>query len=173
MKGLIVSDSHGFTNELLELKERYKGQLDFMIHCGDSELQSDRQEMEGFLSVEGNCDYPGTYPNERIEKFGDLKFLVVHGHLLGVRQSPARLCYRGLEEKADVVCFGHTHYAGTFEEEGMIVINPGSLRLPRNYQEGTYVIFEHNEKQHKAHVTYYNFAGVPVEAFSKSYNLKN
>jgi putative phosphoesterase len=171
MKGLIVSDTHGFTHELLELKQRYAGQLDFMIHCGDSELQTDRPEMEGFLAVEGNCDYIGAYPNECTKRFGDLNFFVAHGHLLGVRQSPARLCYRGLEEKANVVCYGHTHFAGCFQEEGMIVINPGSLRLPRNYQEGTYVIFEYDEEQKKAHVAYYNQAGQFVNAFSKTFTL--
>ncbi|MCO7175995.1 metallophosphoesterase family protein [Sporolactobacillus kofuensis] len=171
MKGLIVSDTHGFTRELSVLKQRYAGKLDFMIHCGDSELQPNCTEMEGFLSVEGNCDVPKAYPNERIEQFGNLKFFIAHGHLLGVRQSSDRLCYRGLEEQANVVCFGHTHFAGTFQEENMIVINPGSLRLPRNYQEGTYVILEQDDQNNKVIVTYYTIAGKPIDEFSKEFNI--
>ncbi|MFT8311700.1 MAG: metallophosphoesterase [Sporolactobacillus sp.] len=173
MKCLIVSDTHGFTHELAELKQRYASKVDFMIHCGDSELQPDCPEMEGFAAaVEGNCDYPGAYPNECVKKIGGLTFLVAHGHLLGVRQSPARLCYRGLEVKANVVCFGHTHFAGAFQKDGMIVINPGSLRLPRNYQEGTFVIFDYDNEQKTAQATYYTFDGKPVDAFSQSFKLK-
>lgn len=37
MKILICSDSHGLTDELIELKKRH-GDMDYYIHCGDSEL---------------------------------------------------------------------------------------------------------------------------------------
>ncbi|MCL1630554.1 metallophosphoesterase [Sporolactobacillus sp. CPB3-1] len=171
MKALIVSDTHGLSHELTELKERYADHVDAMIHCGDSELYPDRMEMDGFFPVEGNCDAPGAYPNERIVRIGALNILIAHGHLFGVRQSPTRLCDCGLERNADIICFGHTHVAGAFQQEHMIVINPGSLRLPRNYHEGTYVILDYNQQKKSACVNYYNAAGEPVDIFSKSFNL--
>lgn len=170
MKWLIVSDTHGMTREIAALKARYQGEVEAFIHCGDSELKPENPEIQGFLTVEGNCDFPGRFPNEIVKQSGPLRFLVAHGHLLGVRQSPARLCYRGLEVKADIICFGHTHFAGSFKEEGMIGINPGSLRLPRNYKEGTYVILELSPDQKQISVHFYNFKGEPVDQFSKVYS---
>lgn len=173
MKWLIVSDTHGWTQEVAELKKRYEGQVEAFIHCGDSELAPGSREMEGYIAVEGNCDRPGTFPEEVVRTIGPLKFMVAHGHLLGVRNSPAKLYYRGLEEKADVVCFGHTHFAGTFKEGGMIFINPGSLRLPKNYEEGTYAILELSPDQKAIGVTYYTIADEPVAGFSKVYPWKD
>ncbi|WP_100488761.1 metallophosphoesterase family protein [Sporolactobacillus pectinivorans] len=169
MKWLIVSDTHGLKSEVAELKNRYRGEVAAFIHCGDSELRADSPEIQDYLTVEGNCDFPGTFPDEMIRQSGSLKFLIVHGHLLGVRNSPVNLIYRGLEEKSDIICYGHTHFAGSFKEQGMIVINPGSLRLPRNYNEGTYVILDLSANQKEIKVNYYNFAGQPVNKFSAEY----
>src|SRR5699024_12638740 len=50
-KVLIVSDSHGWTEQLSLLKCRYQGQVDQMIHCGDSELDYHQQEIRGFKQI--------------------------------------------------------------------------------------------------------------------------
>ncbi|KLI02326.1 metallophosphoesterase family protein [Sporolactobacillus inulinus] len=171
MKGLIVSDTHGWTREVQAVKDQYKGTVDFMIHCGDSELKPDQKEMEGFIAVEGNCDLPGAYPNEAVKVIGGTTFLVAHGHLLGVRQSPARLCYRAQEAGAQIACFGHTHFAGTFQQQGMIVINPGSLRLPRNYREGTYVLLDLDPEKNHVQVSYFTLDGTLVDEFTKTFSL--
>jgi len=57
MKALIVSDSHSSVKELQQLKEKYEGKVDIMIHCGDSELTPAHEELQGFRVVKGNCDY--------------------------------------------------------------------------------------------------------------------
>ncbi|RYL93843.1 metallophosphoesterase [Sporolactobacillus sp. THM7-4] len=173
MKWLIVSDTHGLTREVAELKRRYKGEVEAFIHCGDSELKPGAAEMDDYLTVEGNCDLPGAYPNEIAQSIGPLKFFITHGHLLDVRQSPAKLIYRGLEEKARIVCYGHTHIAGTFKEDGIIFINPGSLHLPRNYREGTYVVLDSDPNIKEIRVNYFNFSGIPVNQFSKKFSLEN
>ncbi|RYL94648.1 metallophosphoesterase [Sporolactobacillus sp. THM19-2] len=169
MKWLIVSDTHGLKREVEELKNRYAGKVEAFIHCGDSELHADSPEMKDYLAVEGNCDFPGAYPDEVVRQSGPLTFLIAHGHLLGVRNSPVRLIYRGLEVKADILCFGHTHFAGSFKENGMIGINPGSLRLPRNYKTGTYVILDLSEDKKKIKVNYFTLKGQPVDSFSATY----
>lgn len=169
MKWLIVSDTHGMTREVAELKRRYAGQVTGFIHCGDSELRPGSPEIQDYLTVEGNCDLPGAYPYEIVRKSGPLNFLIVHGHLLGVGHSPEELIARGHEAKADILCFGHTHFAGSFKEEGMIGINPGSLCMPRNHHEGTYVILEFSSDRHSIGVHYYNFEGKAVDKFSEIY----
>ena len=57
MRALIVSDSHGFTDELLMIKNRHKDEVDIMLHCGDSELEAASEEMDSFIAVRGNCDF--------------------------------------------------------------------------------------------------------------------
>jgi putative phosphoesterase len=170
MKWLIVSDTHGLKTEVFALRHRYDGEVEAMIHCGDSELTSEAPELQGFLTVEGNCDRPGAFPDEVVQEIGPLKFLIAHGHLLGVRHSPYRLMNRGLEQHVQVVCYGHTHMAGAFEESGMIFINPGSLRLPRNAREGTYALLELPDDRKRIAVRYYTFTGEPVDSFSRTFS---
>ena len=53
MKALIVSDSHSSVKELQQLKEKYEGKVDIMIHCGDSELTPAHEELQAFHVVKG------------------------------------------------------------------------------------------------------------------------
>ncbi|WKB36796.1 metallophosphoesterase [Terrilactibacillus sp. S3-3] len=169
MKVLIVSDTHGLKQELTLLKHRYEDEVGVFIHCGDSELSPDAPEMTGFIAVEGNCDIHSAYPDTLLKAVGPVKFLVTHGHLFDVKRSPMKLMYKGLESGASVVCFGHTHVAQTFQEGGIIFINPGSLRLPRNHQEGTYAVCDF--EQDRLRVAYYNFAGEQVDSLSRTFLL--
>ncbi|TXK90073.1 metallophosphoesterase family protein, partial [Parageobacillus sp. SY1] len=49
MKVLIVSDSHGLTNELEEIVARHHHEANALIHCGDSVLPFDQKEIARFL----------------------------------------------------------------------------------------------------------------------------
>src|SRR5689334_21165614 len=111
-KILIVSDSHGITKELEELKERHRSEVDLMIHCGDSELMADEKYMEGFAAVRGNCDFDTSYPLDRLEVVAGKKIYVTHGHKYSVKTSLMRLHYRAREVDANIVCFGHSHILG-------------------------------------------------------------
>lgn len=136
---IILSDSHGLTNELIAIKERHKDEADLMVHCGDSELPFSSKEMKGFTKVRGNCDYDHDY-NE-LERFsvGELHFLVTHGHLYHVKTTLKPLSYKAEEASAEVALFGHSHIAGAEKIKGCLFINPGSIRLPRGRKEKTYV----------------------------------
>ncbi|AXI09612.1 YfcE family phosphodiesterase [Oceanobacillus sp. 143] len=139
-KVLIMSDSHGLTNEITMIKERHEA--DYLIHCGDSELNADANELINFYTVTGNCDLDPHYEKEQIIKINDLTFYVTHGHLLGVKTDLTRLSMRAEEVGADVICFGHTHLAGSLLEDHQLFINPGSIRMPRRREEKTYVVME-------------------------------
>ncbi|WP_010651072.1 YfcE family phosphodiesterase, partial [Oceanobacillus massiliensis] len=101
-KVLILSDSHGLTDELNAIKERH--QVKSMIHCGDSELDMDAAELEGFYKVAGNCDFDVRYPDEQTLEIGGLIFYVTHGHLHNVKMDLMGLSYRAKELNADVIC---------------------------------------------------------------------
>ncbi|CAH0346305.1 metallophosphoesterase [Bacillus sp. CECT 9360] len=169
MKVLIMSDSHGLTHEINLIKERHGHEVDAMIHCGDSELPMRATEMKGFLTVRGNCDYDEAYPDERLEEIGGLHFFVAHGHLYNVKMTLMNLAYKSEETNADIVCFGHSHIAGSEMVDGTLFINPGSIRLPREIRDKTYVILEHVNQETK--VTFFNLAGNEIKNLSRTYQL--
>lgn len=135
---LIVSDSHGSTKELTAIKERHP--VKWMIHCGDSELDFDAQELQNFYRVTGNCDFDVRFPDEQVIDIDGLRFHITHGHLHNVKMDLTRLSYRAEEENSQVVCFGHTHIAVAEQVDNKLFINPGSIRQPRNRVEKTYAI---------------------------------
>jgi uncharacterized protein len=140
-KVLVVSDSHGLTGELEVLRERHLNEVDLMIHCGDSEMMPDDKVMNGYLTVKGNCDFGG-YPLETTKEVAGRKFFITHGHKYSVKSSLMNLKYKAAEVGADIACFGHSHVLGAEVIGDTLFLNPGSIRLPRERLEKTYVILE-------------------------------
>ena len=145
MKALIVSDSHSSVKELQQLKEKYEGKVDVMIHCGDSELTPAHEELQGFHVVKGNCDY-ANFQDEIVTDVDGIRFLVVHGHRHNVKMTLQTLAYYAEEVGAQVACFGHSHVLGAEFIDGVLFINPGSILLPRQRVEKTFALLEMNEK---------------------------
>jgi len=141
-KVLVISDSHGLTEELEIIRERHLKEVDLMIHCGDSQLMPDDKAISGYLTVMGNCDFGGGYPMETISEAAGRKFFITHGHRYSVKSTLMKLNYKAQEVKADIVCFGHSHLLGAEVIDGTLFLNPGSIRLPRERLEKTYVILE-------------------------------
>lgn len=143
MKCLIISDSHGLDKELLEVFDRHNHEVDAIIHCGDSELPKKTfSKYEKLLIVGGNCDYDSTYETEIFYQLKPIKVFITHGHLYNVKFSADKLSYRAEELGANLVCFGHSHIATAFQENGVVYINPGSIRLPNGRSERSYVIID-------------------------------
>ncbi|RLQ98020.1 metallophosphoesterase [Falsibacillus albus] len=142
MKLLVVSDSHGSSGILEDLKRRYAQKVDGMFHCGDSELSPDDPAITGFKVVKGNCDYGPGFPEESLEVIDNEKIFVTHGHLFGIKMSLNKLFYHAKEQEADFVFFGHSHLVGAEMIENILFLNPGSTLLPRGRNEATYAIVE-------------------------------
>ncbi|MFG6148348.1 metallophosphoesterase family protein [Halobacillus sp. B23F22_1] len=159
-KVLIISDTHGLTKEISEIKQRHQD-VDAMIHCGDSELAWNSKELEGFHYAKGNCDFEAEMENEQVFSVGDVTFLVVHGHLHQIKSTLMPLCYRAEETGASVACFGHSHMAGAEKVDSKLLINPGSAHLPRDRKEPTYAILEW-ESLNKVYLQFYQVNGNPL-----------
>lgn len=140
MKVLIMSDSHGLEDELSTIAKRHESEVDLMIHCGDSELEAVHPALKPYHAVKGNCDFGGGFQDELMISAGSRKILVVHGHLHGIKQSLLTVFYRAEELGADIVCFGHSHIAGSEMLRGKLLINPGSIRLPRVRNVKSYAV---------------------------------
>ncbi|GAA0333723.1 metallophosphoesterase [Bacillus carboniphilus] len=154
MKIVIVSDSHGQTDELLKVVEEYQ-EADAFIHCGDSELPADSKSIQPFVTVNGNCDWTSPFEDEKVLKKGSYKIYITHGHLYQVKTSLLSLNYKAEEKGANIVCFGHSHLVGAEMIENRLFLNPGSLRMPRGRKERTFMVLDLEEN--KAVVTIMNF----------------
>jgi uncharacterized protein len=141
MKILICSDSHGLTDEFISLKKQH-GDIDYYIHCGDSELSNSHPALDGYKVVKGNCDVGDDFPEELIVEAGKSKIFVTHGHLYNVKTTLMKLQYKAIEVNADIVCFGHSHVLGFEMFNGILFINPSSIAMPRMRKEKTYIILE-------------------------------
>ncbi len=135
-----MSDSHGWSEEVKSVVERHQHETKAIIHCGDSELTKDAAALKGVKTVKGNCDFGSDFPEDILEVYENVRVYATHGHLYNVKMTSTPLSYRAEEVGADIVCFGHSHMATSFMEQGSIFINPGSLRLPRSPKEQTYVL---------------------------------
>src|SRR5690625_2595052 len=76
---LIVSDSHGLTNELRQIKDRHHAL--YNIHCGDSELVEDSPFLHEYITVKGNCDWKANFPKINKITINGVRFLITHGNL--------------------------------------------------------------------------------------------
>ncbi|RHW40668.1 metallophosphoesterase [Neobacillus notoginsengisoli] len=136
---LVVSDSHGLTQPLQDIREKHP-EVSLFIHCGDSELPREDPALDGYVPVGGNCDfYPG-FPDDELIEIAGKKIFVTHGHRHSVKSTLMNLQYKAEELGAKIVCFGHSHSLGAELSGGILFINPGSIRQPRGRRERTYVI---------------------------------
>jgi putative phosphoesterase len=142
MKIAILSDTHrhySAINDAIKLLD----DIDVLIHLGDNtdDVQAIERSFKGKIySVKGNCDFSSSIPNERIEVIGGKKFFITHGHRYDVKYDLLSLIYRAQELEADVALFGHTHQAYISYEQGVWIVNPGSVSLPRDNVKSIAVI---------------------------------
>ena len=132
---LIISDTHGDLRSILKVIEK-ESPFDILIHCGDVEgnLASILGTRTfGYFAVRGNCDMFSYAEDERCIKLGYYRVFVTHGHRYRVNYRDSALIQAGRREHADVILYGHTHVPEIKEdkENGMLIVNPGSLSRPR------------------------------------------
>ncbi len=152
MKIMIVSDTHGRQERYrraLTLEEK-AGIPDKIIHCGDVEGDEEwirrSTQCMSVPMVRGNCDFFSKLPSELELDIAGLKVLVAHGHQYGVSMGTERIEEEARDRGCQIVMFGHTHRPVIQENDGLWIINPGSLSYPR--QDGhkyTYIIMTVDE----------------------------
>lgn len=151
---LIVSDSHGYARnvaEAIEITTEKYGKIDMLIHCGD--LCGDEDCISQFTPatlhlVAGNCDGFCGLNRDDLFSIEGKKVFLTHGDGYMVSTGLEAIKSRAKQLKAEIILFGHTHRPLIVEEDGMIIINPGSLTYPR--QEGrksTFVVLTVDENK--------------------------
>ena len=145
MKILVVSDSHG-NNLYLNRAIEQAGEFDYFLHLGD--LEGSEHFIESFVTtpkkmIAGNNDYYVDIEGEAEFDLDGHHFFMTHGHHYYVYTGVEYLREEAQKRGADIVLYGHTHVPYMEQKEGMLILNPGSISLPR--QKGripTYALIE-------------------------------
>lgn len=162
MKLLIVSDIHGSGHYARKIKEIYEREMpdklvllgDLYYHGPKNDLTLEYAPMEvsdvlnslkdNIIAVRGNCD---AQVDEMISDFriqeevemniNNKKVLFTHGHIHNIDSIP--------DKTIEIMFYGHFHTGFIKKENGIIFANPGSISLPKDNTEHSYLIFDENE----------------------------
>ena len=159
MKFLIASDIHGsayYTQKVISAFEREGA--DKLVLLGDIYNHGPRNPLpeeyaplkvaellngikDKLIVIKGNCD---SQVDTLISEFdfvdncvlvsGDKTVFCTHGHIYNQNSMP--------KTHFDVVVYGHFHTGFIKEENGVIIVNAGSVSLPKDNTKNSYVLLE-------------------------------
>ena len=144
-KIVVLSDTHRNIKAIMKIAD-IMIESDYVIHLGDHYCDMDDFEplLKGKLSrVHGNCDCGAQ--KEIILEIEGVKVFATHGDLYGVKGGTERLKRRAKELGCALALYGHTHRAIIAEEEGITIINPGSMAATSPTKSFCYIVI--NDKK--------------------------
>lgn len=130
MKILVFSDSHGIVSAMRAVVAQEKPNRIF--HLGD--MVRDGADLAGAypnIPVElvcGNCDYNTGAPVQTILSVQGRRILMTHGHTYHVKLGMGAAVAAARDAQVDLLLFGHTHEAFCRQDDGLWVMNPGSIQ---------------------------------------------
>lgn len=163
MKFMIASDIHGSAYYCEKLLEAYKNETaDRLFLLGDVLYHGPRNDLPkeynpkaviamlnavkgDILCVRGNCD---TEVDQMVLEFpiladyaivpvGERLLYATHGHVYN-KANPPKM------KKGDILLNGHFHVPAFEELEDFIYMNPGSVSIPKENSQHSYMILEDN-----------------------------
>lgn len=163
MKIFFISDIHGSLYYLNKAIDRFNEEAaSYIVILGDELYHGPRNPLpEGYdpkgcisllnkysdkiIAVRGNCDaeveemvlnFPlsSTYSNLLCN---GRRLFLTHGHVYGTENIPKL-------SEGDVFMYGHTHVPVAYKKDGITIINPGSISLPKDGHPNTYGILEND-----------------------------
>lgn len=150
MKALIISDSHGDCDSLKQVLKRV-GKVDMVIHlgdiCGDEKYLCKNAGCDVCM-IAGNNDFYTELKKEEILILGKNKLFLTHGHRYYVNYGIERILEEACSIGMDVILFGHTHVPLIKQENGVFLVNPGSIAYPRQAnRKRSFVIMEIDKEE--------------------------
>lgn len=159
MKFFVISDLHGSAPVFAQAAEAFEREkADYLVLCGDYLNHGPRNPVpDGYdpqllaeqinrhahhiLGVRGNCDSEIDQMLLSFPCLGDYllfftagrRCMVTHGHLYTETNHPPL-------SAGDVFISGHTHVPVLKKDNGIFVVNPGSLSLPKSELGGGYAL---------------------------------
>lgn len=167
-KMLIVADNHEDRQPIEDLIHIYEGEVDHMLHLGDSMFPDLDKVWQQMIPIKGNNDSGEGYIEQTVVCLGEAKIFATHGHQLDVGKSRGKLAEKAKENNCQFACYGHTHEAKVEEIDGVLVINPGSISQPRGpVLRKLYAILSIDEDRHYQ-LEYYDHNHREVKELSAS-----
>lgn len=170
MKLLVASDIHGSLSATRHVVEAFeKEQADYLVFLGDAMYHGPRNPLpdayepaevakllntlkDKVIAVRGNCDsevdqmlldFPITadYQNMPLTK---TRLFATHGHIFEPATIPASV------KRGDIFAFGHIHLPILeMNESGILILNPGSVALPKESHPPTYALISEDRVEIK------------------------
>ena len=169
MKLMIASDIHGsafYCKKMIEAFERENA--DRLLLLGDILYHGPRNDLpegyapkeviamlnplkESLMCVRGNCEAEVDQMVLEFPVLADYAFLeldsqvifATHGHIYNPNNLP-------MMKKGDILLNGHTHIpACKMMDNGCMYLNPGSVSIPKENSEHSYMIFENRRFEWK------------------------
>lgn len=131
MRIIVMADSHGNFNRVRRIVEANIDAADVFIHLGDGlEEFGDVHHLYPqlpFVGVKGNNDWGSMEQKLKLLTYGGKNVMIAHGDLYGVKFGLSDYERAAREAKAEVALYGHTHIARSDYEDGIFLLNPGSV----------------------------------------------
>lgn len=161
MKWFIASDIHGSAYYCREMLGRFDAEHadrilllgDILYHGPRNDLPRDYSPKEviamlskyadSIFCVRGNCEaevdqmvlpFPVLADYALIE-YGGRMIFATHGHLFNAQKMPPL-------KDGDILIHGHTHIPQSAKQEGVYVLNPGSVSIPKSDSRHSYMILQ-------------------------------
>lgn len=135
MRILVISDSHG-RHAAIEKAITEQPDAKHIFFLGDR--LADIEYFDTFFpdrifhSVSGNCDFGSSVAPSGFINLYSKNIFYTHGHLHYVKGGLSHLKNAARQMGADIVLYGHTHVANTEYDDGLYIVNPGSIGQSRN-----------------------------------------
>ena len=145
MKYVVMSDSHRDFEAMNELVGMQYDSTNAFIFLGDGEREYDDIKMlydKGiYYGVRGNCDMGSMSKGTDVIILNGVKVMITHGDQYNVKYGIETAKTAARAAKCKVLLFGHTHEPMLDYEDGLYIMNPGSLHRSSNGKK-TYGVLE-------------------------------
>lgn len=142
MKILVISDTHRNFGALKNAIDSVPD-ADMLIHLGDGEYEFEDVRnlypLMPMIYVGGNCDY-GEHEQTHIVTACGRKIFCTHGHLFRVRENRDLLAAAAVQNGCEVALYGHTHVKRIETQNGVLILNPGSVDCPRGGNKPSFAV---------------------------------
>lgn len=136
MRILVLSDSHSNQYNIRKaIDQQPSAEVVYFLGDGEWDFKNCRCE-KPFVLVKGNCDWGSDAPAYAIDEEKGYKIYCTHGYAEGVKYGTANLLARAKDVKAHIALYGHTHNSVTTYEDGIWLVNPGSIH------DGSYAVVD-------------------------------
>lgn len=138
MKILITSDTHGYYLPISDYIIT-NPDIDLLVHAGDGVEDVKNIAYETSIAyhvVRGNNDFFSNLSYDKVIHVANHKIFLTHGHKYGVDLDNKKIIELAKANGCDIAIHGHTHRYYQLKEDDVLILNPGSISLPRDNNPG-------------------------------------